>query len=145
MFPPRTALVCSPSADDRERLSIALTQLGIEALCAASVEEGMALADTGRLLLILLDIEAHAKWDVALQAFQYSAPGVPVVICARLPDTMVWLDALDAGAFDVVCRPFSERELRWVLENALKSRSLESLRKGVSSEELPALALRAHR
>jgi DNA-binding NtrC family response regulator len=145
MFRPRAALICSPSADDRECLSVALNQLGIEAVCAASVEEGVALADADRILLILLDIEAHAKWEVALQEFQYSAPEVPVIICARLPDTMIWLDALETGAFDVVCRPFSERELRWVLENALKFHSLESLRKGVSSEGRPALALSAHR
>ena len=147
MFLPRTALICSPSADDREYLSIALTQLGIEAICAASVEEGIALADPDHLLLVLLDIEAHANWDVALKEFQYSAPGVPVVICARLPDTVVWLDALEAGAFDFVCRPFSGRELQWVLENALRSHSshhLESLRKGVSREGPPALALAAH-
>ena len=145
MFPPPAALVCSPSADDRECLSTVLTQLGVETICAASFEEGLALADADRLLLVLLDIEAHTKWEVALKEFQYSVPGVPVVICARLPDTMVWLDALEAGAFDFVCRPFSGPELRWILESALKSHPLESLRKAVSSEGRPALALSAHR
>ena len=32
-----------------------------------------------------------------------------------------WIDALEAGAFDFVCKTFSRTELPWILENTLRS------------------------
>jgi DNA-binding response OmpR family regulator len=45
-----------------------------------------------------------------------SMPRLPVVVVTRLPETQLWLDALEAGAKDYCGAPFERTQLRWILD-----------------------------
>lgn len=47
------------------------------------------------------------------------APGLPVVVVTRMPDTNRWIDALEAGAADYCAAPLSRNQLDWLLESLL--------------------------
>jgi DNA-binding response OmpR family regulator len=56
-----------------------------------------------------------------LQEIRGAAPGLPVVVVTRVPETSDWLDALEAGATDYCSAPFEPRHLSWLLETAVSA------------------------
>ncbi len=47
-------------------------------------------------------------------------PKQPVIVVARLPETALWIDALEAGATDYCAGPFEPVQIRWIMDSALK-------------------------
>lgn len=47
-------------------------------------------------------------------------PHVPFVVVTRLAETEQWLDALEDGATDYCAAPFERRQVRWILDGALR-------------------------
>jgi DNA-binding NtrC family response regulator len=45
-------------------------------------------------------------------------PMMPFVVVARVPETIEWLDALEAGATDYCSTPIDTRQLHWMMERA---------------------------
>ena len=70
-----------------------------------------------------MDLDLDPQWRSALNNLQQVAPGAVLLAYSHLPDERLWIDALEAGAFDFVCTPISKRDLEWILENALKARA----------------------
>ena len=70
--------------------------------------------------LIILDIDGDAAWTATLRALKMRAPQVPVVVCSRLADPHLWVDVLEAGAFDLLCKPLVSQEVQTVLRSALQ-------------------------
>jgi DNA-binding NtrC family response regulator len=86
-------------------------------------------------------------WNAALEEVHKVHPELPVIILSLSAEEREWLQALDAGAFDLLVPPYQERSLLAVLEQASASRearisrnSLPSQRASVQSVEssLPA-------
>jgi DNA-binding response OmpR family regulator len=48
-------------------------------------------------------------------------PEPPLVVVTRLPEAAQWLDALEAGATDYCAAPFERRQIRWILDSALRA------------------------
>ena len=46
-------------------------------------------------------------------------PALPFVVVTPIPETMAWLDALEAGATDYCSSPFESRQIHWLMESAL--------------------------
>jgi DNA-binding response OmpR family regulator len=44
---------------------------------------------------------------------------VPFFVAARIPSTMDWLNALEAGATDYCASPFETHQLQWLVASAL--------------------------
>lgn len=44
------------------------------------------------------------------------AAGRPVIAVSRIPETSLWLDALEAGAADYYAAPFENMHIRWMLD-----------------------------
>lgn len=118
-----TALLCSPSAADSRELSSVLRSLRVRAVSATDTAEAIERARDNRFTLILLDLDGDERWESTLRQFRSCAPAAGVLVYSGLCGGPQWLDALDAGAFDFVCKPFRWSELRWILENALKAHS----------------------
>jgi DNA-binding NtrC family response regulator len=47
-------------------------------------------------------------------------PKLPFVVVSSYPDTSEWIDALEAGATDYCAAPFENRQIRWILDSALR-------------------------
>ena len=52
-------------------------------------------------------------------------PGA-VVLLIRLADERLWVETLDAGAFDLLEKPCRPEALCWVVSTALKHRSAQA-------------------
>jgi DNA-binding NtrC family response regulator len=54
-----------------------------------------------------------------LKLVRKERPSMPFVVVTRFPETNEWLDALEAGATDYCSEPFENRQIHWLMENAL--------------------------
>ena len=71
--------------------------------------------------VILCDADC-LDWKEAVNLFQrLKTPGA-VVLLTRLADERLWVETLDAGAFDLLEKPYRPENLRWVVSTALKHR-----------------------
>lgn len=61
------------------------------------------------------------SWEEALKQVRQFYPDVPVIILSRTADEKEWMEVLDAGAFDLLGLPCSERTLLSVMEHAVDS------------------------
>lgn len=50
-------------------------------------------------------------WHELLPLLEQRLQGIPVVVFTPLADEDLWLDVMEAGGYDVLLAPFSEREL----------------------------------
>jgi DNA-binding NtrC family response regulator len=113
-----TALLFAPSGDDLHNLAQALQNLQMRVVVANSHEAMTSARHTG-IVLILVDLDRDPHWKTTLQQLHTAIPNARLLAYSRHSEERLWLDALDAGAFDFVCKPFHERELRWILQSAL--------------------------
>jgi DNA-binding response OmpR family regulator len=56
-----------------------------------------------------------------LRRVRSERPALPFVVVTRVPETVQWLDALEAGATDYCAAPFEMRQVLWVMESALSA------------------------
>jgi len=109
------------AADSRELASV-LRSLRIKVVSAARTADAIEQARDNPFALILVDLDGDEQWKSTLHALRSCAPAAGVLVYSGVCGGPQWLDALDAGAFDFVCKPFRWGELRWIVENALKAR-----------------------
>jgi len=65
----------------------------------------------------------------ALEEVRNVLPDLPVILLSSSAEQREWLQALDAGAFDVLVPPYQERALLAVLEQASASREAVTSRR----------------
>ena len=63
-------------------------------------------------------------WKALLEEVKRQRPDLPVIVVSCHPEISDWLDAIEAGASDYCAPPFDPSHIRWVIQNALRSRSL---------------------
>ncbi len=59
-----------------------------------------------------------------LEQVKQQRPDLPVIVVSPCPEISDWLDAIEAGASDYCAPPFEPTHIHWVLQNALRSRSV---------------------
>lgn len=55
-----------------------------------------------------------------LRRVREARPTLPFIVVTRIPETVEWLDALEAGATDYCSMPIETRQLGWLIESALR-------------------------
>jgi len=60
-------------------------------------------------------------WRSALETIRRQAPQLPVIVVCRTGGEQEWIEVLQAGAFDMICAPFSSEAVLSVLEHAAAS------------------------
>jgi CheY-like chemotaxis protein len=120
---PRKILIIDDEKLIRLTTNILLKQHNIEALCAASGQEGISLAQQDKPDLILLDIMMPVMdgWEVlaALRGDPQTAP-IPVVIFTAGDFAEAKIKARDAGAQGIIQKPFHLNGLLEVCQSAFK-------------------------
>jgi DNA-binding response OmpR family regulator len=69
-----------------------------------------------------------SRYLAVLRRVRNVRPAVPFFVATRMPSTMDWLDALEAGATDYCSAPFEPRRVNWLMESALSGWGTASLR-----------------
>jgi DNA-binding NtrC family response regulator len=77
-------------------------------------------------------------WNDALDEVQKVHPDLPVIILSSSAGEREWLQALDAGAFDLLSPPYHGRSLLAVLEQASASREARISRGSVPCKSASA-------
>ena len=127
--PAMSVLVIDDDPGIRSVLCRVLQRAGHECVTAAGAGEGIDRARESRPDLILLDIDlpdADGRDVMGLFAANPAMAGVPVIVISGYVDHYVRMQALEAGAQDVVEKPFDpvmlERRLSWVVSKARAAR-----------------------
>ena len=75
--------------------------------------------------VILCDADG-LDWKEAVNLFRRMKTPGAVVLLTRLADERLWVETLDAGAFDLLEKPYRPEALCWVVSTALKRRSAQA-------------------
>ncbi len=113
----------------REVVTFILGEAGHEVLTAADGDEGILLADSVRPDLVITDIRMPGRDGMeVLQHIQRSdrKPPPPVIILTAHGTVEQAVAAMKLGAFTYVLKPFERDELKLTVEQALRTRHLET-------------------
>lgn len=120
MTPP-ACLIVDDEADIRELLVLTLERMGISTDSAGSVQEATALLEQREYGLCLTDMKLPD--GDGLQLVRYigqNRPGLPVAVITAYGSAENAVAALKAGAFDYLSKPISLKQLRPLVELALR-------------------------
>jgi DNA-binding response OmpR family regulator len=105
-------LVIDDEPDIRRFIARALLGHGFEVDCAADGERGLALAQTGRYQLVMLDLLLPDSNGVSvLKAITAARPDQAVLVLSALSDVESKVRCLELGANDYLTKPFALAEL----------------------------------
>jgi DNA-binding NtrC family response regulator len=116
--------------EDDESMLLTLQDLflqeGKEVICARDGETAMVEFGKNQPDLVLLDIRLPGIDGLSvLEKMRQDAPGLLVVIMTAYPEVPTAIQAMKAGAYDYINKPFDLDELRLVVQKALETRSLK--------------------
>jgi DNA-binding response OmpR family regulator len=128
---PVNVLVIDDDPGIRSALCRVLQRAGHACVAAADAAEGLEMARASRPDLILLDIElpdCDGRDVMGQLRMNPMMADVPVIVISGYVDHYVRIQALEAGAQDVVEKPFDpvmlERRLSWVVAKCRAAASL---------------------
>src|SRR5688500_10756142 len=114
-------LVVDDEADIRELLGMTLARMGLEAHCAGTTSEALALLAKNHDELCLTDMRLPDGDGLAVLAHvSKHHPNLPVAVITAHGSTENAVAALKAGAFDYLAKPVSLNQLRTLVRSALK-------------------------
>ncbi|MEW6486652.1 MAG: sigma-54 dependent transcriptional regulator [Thermodesulfobacteriota bacterium] len=132
-------LVVDDDASLRRVLEYNLAQEGHAVATAASGEEALAALARGRFDLVVTDIKMPGMDGLdLLRRIRADSPDTPVIVITAFGTIETAVEAMKAGAFEYITKPFNRDELKLAAAKALRVRSLEAenvrLRKEVSKK-----------
>ena len=128
-------LVVDDEADIRELLGMTLSRMGLEAECAASTAEAVALLARNHYDLCLTDMRLSDGDGLAvLEYVSKHRPDLPVAVITAHGSAENAVAALKAGAFDYVSKPVQLKQLRTLVQQALKLSTTEAPRRTAKSQ-----------
>jgi|SwirhirootsSR2_FD_contig_91_414037_length_3438_multi_3_in_0_out_0_5 DNA-binding response OmpR family regulator len=113
-------LLISPAREDHETLGRILCDLHPIG-GAASCREAVAFLCRYRVPVIFCERDLpDGTWrDILSYTAELTNPPA-LIVTSRLADEYLWAEALNMGAYDVLAKPFHEREVRYALTGALR-------------------------
>ena len=111
----------------RELGEFNLRRAGYTVDACATGEAGIEAFDANRHTLVITDLRlpGGSGLDV-LRAVKQQAPNVPVLIITAYGNVDVAVEAMKAGAYDFIGKPFNRDHLLFTVERALESASLRA-------------------
>jgi len=118
-------LVVDDELSMREYLEVLFQRLGYQVTCAATAkaaEEALAL---GGVDLVISDMRLGSGSGIEVLRAARAQPSPPEVILITAYGTPASaVEAMRAGAYDYICKPFDNEELKLLVAKALEKRSL---------------------
>jgi DNA-binding NtrC family response regulator len=107
---------------------------------AASAEEGLRIAGTSELDVVVLDVRLPGTDGLtAMRAFRERIGHVPIIMITAFGNLETAVKALEGGAFDYLVKPFDLDEATRVVKRALEKRRSREPITGPSASESEAL------
>jgi two-component system response regulator PilR (NtrC family) len=122
-----TCLIVDDETDIRELLTMTLERMDIDTYSASNIEEAKTLLKQRQYSLCLTDMQmpGGTGLDLVNHISEYHS-GLPVAVITAHASAENAVSALKAGAFDYLSKPISLKQLRPVIEFALKLTSQTS-------------------
>ncbi len=119
-------LFIEDDASGREVGVFNLEKAGFEVDSAASGEEGLERFDSERHSLVITDVRMPGISGMEVLAeVKRRAPRIPVLVITAYANVDLAVDAMKAGAFDFIGKPFNRDHLLITVNKALETRQLE--------------------
>jgi DNA-binding NtrC family response regulator len=121
MANPGRALVAVSERENREALVQALAACGFEPICCLTIGEVRAiLASEADDVVFCDNASADGSFDDLPRAISSGKLRAPVIVCSRLYDPALYLDAMNRGAFDYIVYPYRTDDVQWILGTVLR-------------------------
>jgi len=121
----------------REALTEALVWIGYSAVGAASVEQALDLLQDHHFDLVFCDlVMPQSDGFVLLEVLRQQLPATPVIVLTGHATLDLTHRAIHLGAHDFIVKPFSIRELPFIVERNLERIRLETQLREQHVEEL---------
>ncbi len=129
------ALVVDDEPRMRQILSLQLTKWGYRVLTAASAPEALQTVRTEDLDLVLTDLKMPGmEGDALLREIRKDFPALPVILMTAFGTVRSAVEAMKAGAFDYILKPFDNEELRITMERAVAFYRMKKENEGMKRE-----------
>lgn len=115
-------LAIVPQPPDFAELTADLQAVGIPVCRADGLLDAILRQADSPASVILCDADS-LDWSEALNLFRRLKAPSAVIFLTRLADEHLWLEMLEAGAFDLLQKPYRPQDLCWVVSTALKRRA----------------------
>jgi DNA-binding response OmpR family regulator len=112
-------LAIAEEPSELKTVSAYLEKAGITVTAARGLLDAALQQIHSPVNLILCDAD-DVEWRTALAAFRQLPGKAQVIFLTRCADERLWMDMLDAGACDLLRKPYQPDELRWVVSTALR-------------------------
>jgi two-component system response regulator PilR (NtrC family) len=123
-------LVVDDELGMREVLEFMLQKEGYTATCAESGRQAIALLEKTHFDLLLCDIRLGDITGLeVLRASKEQAPDTVVIMISAYATAETAVEAMNAGAYDYVPKPFDNQELKQTIANALSLKTIEHEKK----------------
>lgn len=117
----------------RRVIELQLSSAGFEVAQAASVEQALPLLDRADLVLTDMKLPGMSGRDL-LDRVQSQNPNLPVILITAFGSVETAVEAMKAGAYDFIPKPFSLDHLMKVVEKALEVRALRDENRALREE-----------
>jgi DNA-binding response OmpR family regulator len=118
------ALCISPAKDDQAALRRILDGIAWRLCAVSSCHEAVEQLRRGSVSIVLCDSELEdGSWKDVLNHIRGVAHPPLLVVTSRLADDYLWAEVLNLGGYDVLAKPFNQREVSHVLTTALLSQA----------------------
>jgi len=122
----------------REMLSVALQREGYASEAVESAEDALEQLKNNRFDLVITDVHMSGMSGIELlKKIKTLSPDTIVIVVTAFGNSEITIDAISAGAFDFISKPFKIDKIRRVVENALEKRSL--VQESMNIEHVEAL------
>ncbi|HVP30621.1 MAG TPA: sigma-54 dependent transcriptional regulator [Myxococcota bacterium] len=126
MMKPRSVLVVDDDAAMREMLISLLEEQGLRAVAACDADEALECLRNEEFAAVLSDIRMPGKSGIEMVGeLRELRPDTPVILMTAFGTLDSAVEAMRAGAFDYVTKPFKRDEVMVVLERAFERQALE--------------------
>ncbi|MDD2583229.1 MAG: sigma-54 dependent transcriptional regulator, partial [Desulfuromonadaceae bacterium] len=131
-------LVVDDELSMREFLSILLEREGYDVSVAASAAEALRMMESALFDLVLSDVNMPGLSGIELlRRIKALSPETAVLMLTAFSTSEQAVEAMKLGAYDYICKPFKNEEIKQLVKNALEKQGLKRenvLLKKVASE-----------
>ncbi len=126
MTPERRVMVVEDDAAMRQMLASLFEKKGLSVCTAASAGEALSHAEEEEFEVVLSDIRMPGKTGIEMVGeLRQLRPETPVILMTAFGSIDSAVQAMRAGAFDYITKPFEPEAVMLTVERALERRALE--------------------
>ena len=119
-------LVVDDELSMREFLAILLEREGYDVNVAGSAEEALRLMESALFDMVLSDVNMPGLSGIELLArIKEKSPGTAVLMLTAFSASEQAVEAMKLGAYDYICKPFKNEEIKQLIKNALETQGIK--------------------